>query len=31
MNQEALRVAAIGYGWWGKTLVATLQSSPLLK
>ena len=31
MNQEALRVAVIGYGWWGKTIVATLQSSPLLK
>lgn len=31
MTQQALRVAVIGYGWWGKTIVATLQSSPLLK
>ena len=31
MAQQALRVAVIGYGWWGKTIVATLQSSPLLK
>jgi predicted dehydrogenase len=31
MSQPALRVAVIGYGWWGKTIVATLQSSPLLK
>jgi len=31
MTQQALRVAVIGYGWWGKTIVATLQSNPLLK
>ena len=31
MTQQSLRVAVIGYGWWGKTIVATLQSSPLLK
>ena len=31
MTQQALRVAVIGYGWWGTTIVATLQSSPLLK
>lgn len=31
MAQQALRVAVIGYGWGGKTIVATLQSSPLLK
>ena len=31
MSSQALRVAVIGYGWWGKTIVATLQSSPLLK
>jgi len=30
MTQQALNVAVIGYGWWGKTIVATLQSSPLL-
>ena len=31
MNQQSLRVAVIGYGWWGKTIVATLQSSDFLK
>lgn len=31
MTQQALRVAVIGYGWGGKKIVATLQSSPLLK
>lgn len=31
MNQKQLRVAVIGYGWWGKTIVATLQESKLIK
>jgi len=31
MTQKILRVAVIGFGWWGKTIVATLQSSPLVK
>jgi predicted dehydrogenase len=29
--QEALRVAVVGYGWWGKKILATLQSSSLIK
>jgi predicted dehydrogenase len=31
MSQKLLRVAVIGYGWWGKTIVATLQSSAFIK
>jgi predicted dehydrogenase len=31
MSQKLLRVAVIGYGWWGKTIVATLQSSDFIK
>lgn len=31
MTQKLLRVAVIGYGWWGKTIVATLQSSAVMK
>jgi predicted dehydrogenase len=31
MTQKLLRVAVIGYGWWGKTIVATLQSSDVIK
>jgi predicted dehydrogenase len=31
MSQKLLRVAVIGYGWWGKTIVATLQSSAFVK
>jgi predicted dehydrogenase len=31
MADKLLRVAVIGYGWWGKTIVATLQSSELVK
>jgi predicted dehydrogenase len=31
MADKLLRVAVIGYGWWGKTIVATLQSSTLVK
>jgi predicted dehydrogenase len=31
MADKLLRVAVIGYGWWGKTIVATLQSSKLVK
>ena len=31
MGQKLLRVAVIGYGWWGKTIVATLQSSDFIK
>lgn len=31
MTQRALGVAVIGYGWWGKTIVATLNSSQLIK
>ncbi len=31
MTQKLLRVAVIGYGWWGKTIVATLQSSNVIK
>ena len=31
MTQKLLRVAVIGYGWWGKTIVATLQSSAIVK
>ena len=31
MADKLLRVAVIGYGWWGKTIVATLQSSALVK
>ena len=31
MADKVLRVAVIGYGWWGKTIVATLQSSNLVK
>jgi predicted dehydrogenase len=31
MTQKLLRVAVIGYGWWGKTIVDTLQSSKLIQ
>lgn len=31
MVQKRLGVAVIGYGWWGKTIVATLQANPLIK
>lgn len=31
MIQKVLGVAVIGYGWWGKTIVATLNSSQLIK
>ncbi len=31
MTQKLLRVAVIGYGWWGKTIVATLQTSKLIQ
>lgn len=31
MAHKLLHVAVIGYGWWGKTIVATLQSSKLVK
>jgi predicted dehydrogenase len=31
MAVERLKVAVIGYGWWGKIITATLQSSELLK
>jgi predicted dehydrogenase len=27
MAQQPVKVAVIGYGWWGKTIVKTLQSS----
>ena len=31
MTQQALRVAVIGYGWWGKIITRTLQESPAVK
>jgi predicted dehydrogenase len=31
MSQTQVRVAVIGYGWWGKTIVATLQESQFIK
>ena len=31
MTEEALRVAVIGYGWWGKIIAQTLQESPAVK
>ena len=30
MSQSPLKVAVIGYGWWGKIITATLEASPLL-
>ncbi|MDB5839588.1 MAG: oxidoreductase [Herminiimonas sp.] len=31
MNNQAVRMAVIGYGWWGKIITETLQSSELVK
>jgi predicted dehydrogenase len=31
MVQEALRVAVIGFGWWGKIITQTLQEGPAVK
>jgi predicted dehydrogenase len=30
MTTQAVKVAVIGYGWWGKIITATLADSPLL-
>ena len=31
MTQDAVRVAVIGYGWWGKIITHTLQESAAVK
>ncbi|MEI7530954.1 MAG: Gfo/Idh/MocA family oxidoreductase [Betaproteobacteria bacterium] len=31
MSVKPVKIAVIGYGWWGKTIVATLEQSPLVK
>ena len=31
MTQEAVRIAVIGYGWWGKIITQTLQESAAVK
>ncbi len=30
MAMQAVRIAVIGYGWWGKTITRTLAASPLV-
>ena len=31
MTRQPVRIAVIGYGWWGKTIARTLASSPLVE
>jgi predicted dehydrogenase len=31
MNGQPVRIAVIGYGWWGKTIVRTLAASAVVK
>ena len=31
MSTKPVRVAVVGYGWWGKTIVRTLAGSAAVK